>query len=58
MVITEDRSAAREPFVVGELVSGDVAVEDRPRDAQGHCWDGRTCDHADHSTYSTIHFIR
>lgn len=57
MVITEDRSATRESFVVGELVS-DGGVEDRPRDAQGHCWDGHTCDHPDHSTYTTIHFIR
>jgi hypothetical protein len=58
MVIIEDRSATRESFVVGELVSDGVAVEDRPRDAQGHCWDGCSCDHPDHSTYTTIHFIR
>lgn len=58
MVITQDRSAAGESFVVTEFVPDDVAVEDRPRDAQGHCWDGSTCDHPDHSTYSTIHFIR
>jgi hypothetical protein len=58
MVITEARSAARESFVVAELGSDGIAVEDRPRDVQGHCWDGHTCDHPDHSTYSTIHFIR
>jgi hypothetical protein len=35
-----------------------VAVEERPRDVDGHCWDGRTCDHEDHGDCGTIHFIR
>lgn len=58
MVITEFRSDAKESLVADELVSSCALVEERPRDAQGHCWDGRTCDHPDHATYSTIHFIR
>jgi hypothetical protein len=35
-----------------------VAVEERPRDTDGHCWDGRTCDHDDHGDCGIIHFMR
>ncbi len=58
MVITAYRSDAKESLVADEVVSPSVVVEDRPRDAQGHCWDGHTCDHPDHDMYATIHFIR
>jgi hypothetical protein len=64
MVVTEYRSDAKEslvvdaPLVAEESVSPAALVEDRPRDALGHCWDGQTCDHPDHDTYATIHFIR
>jgi hypothetical protein len=58
MVITEFRSDVTEPLVVGEIESSGPVVADRPRDAQGHCWDGHTCDHPDHATFATIHFIR
>jgi hypothetical protein len=58
MVITEFRSDVTEPLVVGELESSPPVVADRPRDAHGHCWDGQTCDHPDHATFATIHFIR
>ena len=60
MVITEYR-------VLGELepeTDEPVAstIEDRARDAEGHCWDGRICDHPDHGSsnpeYGTIHFMR
>jgi hypothetical protein len=70
MVITAYRSDAKESLVADEppvaeesLLADAPAspvphVEDRPRDALGHCWDGQTCDHPDHDTYATIHFIR
>jgi hypothetical protein len=58
MVITEYRSDPKDSLTADELVSRVAVVEDRPRDAQGHCWDGHTCDHPDHDTYATIHFIR
>jgi hypothetical protein len=57
MVITEYQSDVKESLDADELVSPSALVEDRPRDALGHCWDGRTCDHPDHATYTT-HFIR
>jgi hypothetical protein len=61
MVITEYRVLSEpEPEVV-ELVAP-VSAEDRARDAEGHCWDGRICDHPDHgslrSDYGTIHLMR
>ena len=38
-----------------------VARDDRPRDAWGHCWDGRPCDHPGHGAYRAdygiIHLI-
>jgi hypothetical protein len=70
MVIVEFRSDVKESPVADEIVSPcalaadepvspvPALVEDRPRDALGHCWDGHTCDHPDHATYATIHFIR
>ncbi len=59
MVITAYRSDAKEsPLVADEVVAPATLVEDRPRDAHGHCWDGHTCDHPDHDMYATIHFIR
>ena len=61
MVITEDRLLVEEPQEVEDLVAP-VAVEDRARDAEGHCWDGSICDHPDHGSvgpeYGTIHFMR
>jgi hypothetical protein len=61
MVITEDRLLVEEQVEVDEVVAP-VAVEDRGRDAEGHCWDGGVCDHPDHgsvsSEYGTIHFMR
>jgi hypothetical protein len=56
MVITEYRRHA-EVFADTAVTSAD-AVDERPRDAEGHCWDGRVCDHSDHGVYGTIHFIR
>jgi hypothetical protein len=58
MVITEYQSDVEESLAVDELVSPGAEVADRPRDALGHCWDGHTCDHPDHATFATIHFIR
>jgi len=61
MVITEDRLLVEEPREAEDLVAP-VAVEDRARDAEGHCWDGTICDHPDHGSvgpeYGTIHFMR
>jgi hypothetical protein len=61
MVITEYRVLI-EPEQVAEEPVAPVAVQDRPRDAEGHCWDGRICDHPDHESaspeYGTIHFMR
>jgi hypothetical protein len=61
MVITEDRLLVEEPQQAEELVAP-VAVEERARDAEGHCWDGGVCDHPDHGSvgpeYGTIHFMR
>ena len=59
MVITAFRSDAEESsWPPMRSSSPATLVEDRPRDAQGHCWDGHTCDHPDHDMYATIHFIR
>jgi len=58
MVITEYQGDVKESLAADELASPCALVEDRPRDAQGHCWDGHTCDHPGHDTFSTIHFIR
>jgi hypothetical protein len=61
MVITEDRLLVEVPREAEDLVAP-VAVEDRARDAEGHCWDGSICDHPDHGSvgpeYGTIHFMR
>jgi hypothetical protein len=61
MVITEDRLLVEEPREA-EVLAVPVAVEDRARDAEGHCWDGSICDHPDHGSvgpeYGTIHFMR
>ena len=61
MVITEDRLLVEEPREAEELVAP-VAIEERARDAEGHCWDGGICDHPDHGSvdpeYGTIHFMR
>jgi hypothetical protein len=61
MVITEDRLLVGEPLEVEVRVAA-IAVEDRARDADGHCWDGGICDHPDHGSvgpeYGTIHFMR
>jgi hypothetical protein len=61
MVITEDRLLVEEPREAEDLVAL-VVVEDRARDAEGHCWDGSICDHPDHGSvgpgYGTIHFMR
>jgi hypothetical protein len=61
MVITEDRLLIEAPREAEDLVAP-VAVEDRARDAEGHCWDGSICDHPDHGSvgpeYGTIHFMR
>jgi hypothetical protein len=61
MVITEDRLLVEEPREA-EVLAVAVAVEDRARDAEGHCWDGSICDHPDHGSvgpeYGTIHFMR
>jgi hypothetical protein len=61
MVITEDRLLVEEPREAEELVDP-AAAEDRARDAEGHCWDGRICDHPDHGSvgpeYGTIHLMR
>jgi hypothetical protein len=58
MAITEFRIDVKESLTADEVVSPSALVEERPRDAQGHCWDGHACDHEDHATYATIHFIR
>jgi hypothetical protein len=61
MVITEYRLRIEEPQQAEDLVAT-VALEDRARDAEGHCWDGSICDHPDHGTvgpeYGTVHFMR
>jgi hypothetical protein len=61
MVITEDRLLVEEPREAEELIAP-VAIEERARDAEGHCWDGAICDHPDHGSvgpeYGTIHFMR
>jgi hypothetical protein len=61
MVITEYRVLVEPEQEADELVAP-VALEDRARDAEGHCWDGRICDHPDHDSasadYGTIHFMR
>jgi hypothetical protein len=61
MVITQYRTLVEPEPEVDECVAP-VAIEDRARDAQGHCWDGRICDHPDHGStspeYGTIHFMR
>jgi hypothetical protein len=39
-----------------------VVLTDRPRDGDGHCWDGRPCDHPSHGDYrpgcGIIHLFR
>jgi len=36
-----------------------LAVLERTRDEEGHCWDGLACDHADHGPAGgPIHLIR
>ncbi len=61
MVITEYRPRVEEPRQAEEPVVP-IALEDRARDVEGHCWDGGICDHPDHgsvgSEYGTIHFMR
>jgi hypothetical protein len=61
MVITEHRLRVEEQREAEDLVAP-VALEDRARDAEGHCWDGSICDHPDHGSaspdYGTIHFMR
>ena len=58
MVITEYRSDSEEHIAIEQTVQDDAVVEERPRDARGHCWDGLTCDHVDHGDSGTIHFMR
>ena len=62
MVITEYPRHVEQRRATDDPVVTRVVLEDRPRDGEGHCWDGRTCDHPDHGAYSpdygTIHFIR
>jgi hypothetical protein len=61
MVITEYRVLVEPEPDVEERVAP-AAPADRARDAGGHCWDGRVCDHLDHGSdspeYGTIHFMR
>jgi hypothetical protein len=61
MVITEYRLPVEQQEEAEEVVAA-VALEDRARDAEGHCWDGGICDHPDHGSvgpeYGTIHFMR
>jgi hypothetical protein len=61
MVITEYRVRVEQSRQAEDLVAP-VALEDRARDAEGHCWDGSICDHPDHGSvdpgYGTIHFMR
>jgi hypothetical protein len=56
MVITEYRSHVEQ--TTDTTVASSAVLDQRPRDAEGHCWDGRVCDHSDHGVYGTIHFIR
>ena len=58
MVITEYRSHVERRRANDEPVAPGVELDGRPRDAERHCWDLRPCDHPDHGTYGTIHFIR
>ncbi|MGO8860563.1 MAG: hypothetical protein ACLQRH_07320 [Acidimicrobiales bacterium] len=55
MVITEHRVHVEEQLAAVEL---SMYVEDRSRDLEGHCWDGRPCDHLDHGPDGIIHFMR
>jgi hypothetical protein len=61
VVVTEYRSLVEEHVETDDEVAP-VALVDRARDAQGHCWDGAICDHPDHGSdspgYGTIHFMR
>jgi hypothetical protein len=61
MVVTEYRILVEEEREADEI-EAPVALEDRARDAEGHCWDGRVCDHVDHGSdspdYGTIHLMR
>jgi hypothetical protein len=61
MVITEYRVLVDPEPAVDEPETP-VAAEERARDAEGHCWDGRVCDHLDHGSdsleYGTIHLMR
>jgi len=59
MVITERRLQVEEQVEEQVAISDlDLKLDDRSRDANGHCWDGRSCDHLDHGSEGTIHFIR
>jgi hypothetical protein len=58
MVITAFRSDVEHRRATDTRVPPVIARDDRSRDADGHCWDGDTCDHPDHGTYGTVHFIR
>jgi hypothetical protein len=55
MVITEHQQDVDEQLAAVAL---SMVVDDRSRDGQGHCWDGRTCDHVDHGPDGIIHFMR
>jgi len=61
MVLTEYQLTVERPQVTEDMVAP-VALNDRARDAEGHCWDGGICDHLDHGSvsaeYGTIHFMR
>ena len=61
MVIIEDRSLVE----LGPADDVDVVIaceaeapEGRSRDAQGHCWDGMSCDHPDHGASGLVHLFR
>ena len=62
MVITEERILVEREQEVEDDPVPPVALGDRARDTEGHCWDGAICDHPDHgpvsAEYGTIHFMR
>jgi hypothetical protein len=58
MVITEHRLDVEEQLAVVELSMDVQVVEIRSRDGEGHCWDGRICDHPDHGPDGIVHFMR
>jgi hypothetical protein len=55
MVITEHQQDVDEQLAAVAL---SMVADDRSRDGEGHCWDGRTCDHVDHGPEGIIHFMR